>query len=874
MSRILQDSKPHILGLMLLCVFLCAVPMHNAVGYPGYAWAYPVTQTSMKINWTYPSGNHRWYPHNQAYYIVNWDTKSVDLHGNSYTIAGLTCNTKYKIEVQGLLQKRNILGWWGTPQMVTLYGCPFWKWTSPCIPPHGDLWVSIATASTLTANVTWSHPSNFNMIRIGYKRLFDPVVSFYDICKNRGWPPPNWTSNSAVRGWHDFPSSSLNSYTFTGLTHCREYLMVAYGFPPGINVGTYIDAGKWSTVGSICEGAIAYNGSIQSIVAEALPDHKEVLEAYLAAVDSLYGDSSIVQHVVAMYPELSEEVATLLAGGIEEENLTDNTNFFEWMTYGHYGLFQQWQSEPALAAAGLKLEQFMQDSSMALLDTLLQESPVTYPGMIVPKIKIEKTHNSYQGHYETVSITTEDREFEMGGFDFLIAYDASALTFMEATPGQLLEDCGWEYFTYRFGANGNCGSACPSGLLRIVAMADANNGDNHPSCFGPPDTDPHELARMKFLVSANRTLECQYVPIRFFWDDCGDNSISRSDGELLFISRAIYDFGGNLIWDEENDTLYPENARIPFVGAPDYCLNPDPEKPSAVRVLDFVNGGIDIICADSIDARGDVNLNGLSNEIGDAVVFTNYFIVGLAAFTVNVEGQIAASEVNCDGIPLSVADLVYLIRVIIGDALPCPPTGKPQVQTPSEAVLDRTSDGMLSVSSAGLIGAAYLVVEGEVTPVLKAEGMKMAFRFDGTNTRILIYPPFDNNEKSIRGFSGEFLEVKGNLVSAELATVEGVPVKLNLTPAKFALAQNFPNPFNLATQVEFSLPAATDVKLEIYNVMGQLVRTLVDQQLPAGYHKVIWDGRNDAGVATASGVFFYKLRAGDFTETKKMLLLK
>jgi hypothetical protein len=221
-----------------------------------------------------------------------------------------------------------------------------------------------------------------------------------------------------------------------------------------------------------------------------------------------------------------------------------------------------------------------------------------------------------------------------------------------------------------------------------------------------------------------------------------------------------------------------------------------------------------------------------------------------------------------------VADLVYLIRVIIGDALPCPPTGKPQVQTPIEAVLDRTPDGSLRVSGTTLIGAAYLVVEGEVTPALKAEGMKMAFRFDGTNTRILIYPPFENSEKSIRGFSGEFLEVKGNLVSAELATVEGVPVKLNLTPAKFALAQNFPNPFNLATQVEFSLPAPSQVKLEIYNVMGQLVRTLVDRQLPAGYHKVIWDGRNDAGVATASGVFFYKLRAGDLTETKKMMMLK
>jgi len=100
-----------------------------------------------------------------------------------------------------------------------------------------------------------------------------------------------------------------------------------------------------------------------------------------------------------------------------------------------------------------------------------------------PMIKIEKIHNSLQGHYEFVSITTENGTLPMGGFDFLIAYDASALTFMEATPGQLLEDCGWEYFTYRFGSQGNCGGPCPSGLLRIVAIAEVNNGANHPSCM-------------------------------------------------------------------------------------------------------------------------------------------------------------------------------------------------------------------------------------------------------------------------------------------------------------------------------------------------------------------------------------------------------
>ena len=80
------------------------------------------------------------------------------------------------------------------------------------------------------------------------------------------------------------------------------------------------------------------------------------------------------------------------------------------------------------------------------------------------------------------------------------------------------------------------------------------------------------------------------MPIYFFWDDCGDNSISSVNGDTLYIDKAIYDFSGNLIWHEIYEDMFPENTRIPFVGAPDYCLNFDPEKPSPVRYIDFING--------------------------------------------------------------------------------------------------------------------------------------------------------------------------------------------------------------------------------------------------------------------------------------------
>jgi len=88
-------------------------------------------------------------------------------------------------------------------------------------------------------------------------------------------------------------------------------------------------------------------------------------------------------------------------------------------------------------------------------------------------------------------------------------------------------------------------------------------------------------------------------------------------------------------------------------------------------------------------------------------------------------------------------------------------------------------------------------------------------------------------------------------------------------PPSVTLLGNYPNPFNPATEISFSLPSASHVKLEIFNVMGQKVGTLVDGQLEAGEHVVRWDGSE-----AASGVYFYRLQAGDFVETKKMMLLK
>jgi len=93
-------------------------------------------------------------------------------------------------------------------------------------------------------------------------------------------------------------------------------------------------------------------------------------------------------------------------------------------------------------------------------------------------------------------------------------------------------------------------------------------------------------------------------------------------------------------------------------------------------------------------------------------------------------------------------------------------------------------------------------------------------------------------------------------------------------PSQYALSQNYPNPFNPGTTIEFDLARRSDVCVEVINVLGERVRNLVETSLPAGVHTVEWDGKNDNGHSVATGVYFYRITAGDFTETKKMLLLK
>ena len=116
------------------------------------------------------------------------------------------------------------------------------------------------------------------------------------------------------------------------------------------------------------------------------------------------------------------------------------------------------------------------------------------------------------------------------------------------------------------------------------------------------------------------------------------------------------------------------------------------------------------------------------------------------------------------------------------------------------------------------------------------------------------------------GWYLDAIQLRAGLPVGLPATVQSISI-----PDKFLLLQNYPNPFNPTTKINYGLPQSTRVTLKVFNLLGQQVRTLVDQKQSAGMHQVMWDGKNDDGKRLTSGIYFYQLKSATFIQTRKMI---
>jgi len=118
------------------------------------------------------------------------------------------------------------------------------------------------------------------------------------------------------------------------------------------------------------------------------------------------------------------------------------------------------------------------------------------------------------------------------------------------------------------------------------------------------------------------------------------------------------------------------------------------------------------------------------------------------------------------------------------------------------------------------------------------------------------------------------LDIYSKLVSYLGVEVGQPKPDITQLPKYFQLSQNYPNPFNLVTHIRYALPQTSEVRIDIYDLLGRKVRSLDLGRQGAGYKTVAWDGKNERGEAVASGVYFYRLKAGEFVQSRKMTLLK
>ncbi len=180
----------------------------------------------------------------------------------------------------------------------------------------------------------------------------------------------------------------------------------------------------------------------------------------------------------------------------------------------------------------------------------------------------------------------------------------------------------------------------------------------------------------------------------------------------------------------------------------------------------------------------------------------------------------------------------------------------------------------------GILSGDLLIegVEGRVQAGEELGGFLVESRATGDGLRVVFA-----GAQAVEG-PGELLRVYGvgpdgiQLVRASFndgrigVQLEAGPQRV--TPAAYVLHANVPNPFNPETVIAFELSQAGSVRLEVYDVLGQRVRVLMAEQRSAGSHRVLWNGRNSAGAQVGSGAYFYRLQAGAFVSTRRMMLLK
>ncbi len=527
------------------------------------------------------------------------------------------------------------------------------------------------------------------------------------------------------------------------------------------------------------------------------------------------------------------------------------------------------------------------------------------------------------GNRTSVYVVYDQGSEPISDFSFEMQYSAEFIRIENVLSGSALQELGWAPISFEIKSTDSCTGDCPKTILSFNSSTPASVTSRPETTFTSGDT----IAVIDIFVVDDRFHECLFIPLRWNWSNCNSNILHSQQRDTTYQSLTVRDYIGTN-YDPEtghrNDLAGATDSLFEAGGMPLSCDSIiQPSGVTALRFVEFSNGGVQTICCNDDDLPGDINGNCLAFEETDLRLYIDYFTLGDSAFA-KASGDKYRTDTNADNKYLTVSDLTYMIRVMRSEELP---ESQLTHERDTVTITQRGDD----IYSDMRLGALHLVFEGETTVKLeddddehdghgnghdKGHGdsnlntgnsilltslldddddeqdshdsrMTLEVGLVDGNTHVLIYNIGNNQLKA-----GEILDdVHAKLLSADASDFNGsfVVVRFDFVtdvgdglgdngttlPTIFALHQNYPNPFNPTTTIEFSLPKRSDVELTIYNMLGQKLRTLVSESMQAGEHSLVWDGQDNSGSSVASGMYLYRLKVGEnISQTRKMVLLK
>lgn len=379
-------------------------------------------------------------------------------------------------------------------------------------------------------------------------------------------------------------------------------------------------------------------------------------------------------------------------------------------------------------------------------------------GRIGAIIEIEKTHGTFQGMWEYISVSKVSGPFVAGSFNFKICYNGDGLLFDTLTLADTLTKLGWKFelSNVRTASFTQLGLKAP--VLSIQAFAPA---------VAPTIVPDGVLFTAKFLVSNNRTFECQFIPIQFAWSRYDDNTFTTNNADTIFSCLQVVDYEGADITtpiSSANCSGRVSNS----LGGPCRDWRYQPRTVIDIPNVVFRNGGVDLVCGGIENPPGDLNLNAISYEIADFELMSRWLAFGDSVLDKNPafrEAQIYTSDANQDGTTASVADMVYLARVVVGDALPFPKLNPYQ----KVALCEKSHDTLFVESNDSLAGILILFKADEKTSFENLSNIEMITGRRGSLTTLLFKPSLNDLQGHIPPGRSPLVRITGK---SEIQSIE------------------------------------------------------------------------------------------------------